>query len=186
MRLTPCPECTTRGFSDRSRRRSRSRAARGGARMRGQAPSNSPLSRLFVTRHTGFCMSHRVRVRGSAPPCAGVAESPSQAASPNQLSPRHGQGKGRWSRASIDPYPSLVFGFGRRVNSAIRERGFRDPHSRNSPPPWSRIAALTRLLSHNRFAAVVATLFMVELCGLLDSVAPPLDEVSDCPRALEV
>lgn len=24
MRLTPCPECTTRGFSDRSRRRSRS------------------------------------------------------------------------------------------------------------------------------------------------------------------
>ena len=29
-----------------------SRTARGGARMRGQAPSNSPLSRLFVTRHT--------------------------------------------------------------------------------------------------------------------------------------
>lgn len=33
-------------------RRHGSRTARGGARMRGQAPSNSPLSRLFVTRHT--------------------------------------------------------------------------------------------------------------------------------------
>ena len=33
-------------------RRHGSRTARGSARMRGQAPSNSPLSRLFVTRHT--------------------------------------------------------------------------------------------------------------------------------------
>lgn len=39
-------------------------AARGGACMEGFHPSKPPL---------------RVRVRGSAPPCEGVAESPSQA-----------------------------------------------------------------------------------------------------------
>ena len=70
----------------------------------------------------------------------------------------------------IDPQSSLVLLLARRVNSAIRERGFRDPHSRNSPPPWSRIATLTRLLSRNRLAAVVATLFTVKIRGLLDTL----------------
>ena len=145
----------------------------GGSRRRsheGASPLKLPQGSWVVGRH---------------PPARGSQKAPRRQ-SPNLPSLRHRQGKGRWSRASIDPCSSLVYPIARRVNSAIRERGFRDPHSRNSPPPWSRIATLTRLLSHNRFAAVVATLFMVELCGLLDGVAPSLDEVSDCPRALEV
>jgi hypothetical protein len=161
LRLTPCPECTTRGFSDRSRRR-----VHGGA---------SPLQTTLEGSGSWF-----------GTPLRGGRRKPLAGASPNLTYLRRRQGKGRWSRVSIDPCSSLVYPIARRVNSAIRERGFRDPHSRNSPPPWSRIATLTRLLSHNRFAAVVATLFMVELCGLLDGVAPSLDEVSDCPRTLEV
>lgn len=40
---------------------------------------------------------------------------------------RRGQGKGRWSRASIDPCSSLVYSIDRRVNSAIGERVGLDP-----------------------------------------------------------
>lgn len=34
------------------------------------------------------------------------------------------------TRYAIDPYPSLVFGFGGRVNSAVRERVGLDPRER--------------------------------------------------------
>lgn len=34
------------------------------------------------------------------------------------------------ARYAIDPYPSLVFGFGGRVNSAVRERVGLDPRER--------------------------------------------------------
>ena len=81
----------------------------GGTRRRvheGASPLKLPQGFGFGVRH---------------PPARGSQKAPRRQ-SPNQPSPRHGQGKGRWSRASIDPYPSLVFGFGRRVNSAIRER----------------------------------------------------------------
>lgn len=86
----------------------------------------------------------------------------------------------------IDPYPSLSFGSTAASIPQSANEDCVDPHSRNSPPPWSRIATLTRLLSRNRLAAVVATLFTVKIRGLLDGVAPPLDEIADCPRALEV
>ena len=105
----------------------------GGSRRRsheGASPLKLPQGSGVVGRH---------------PPARGSQKAPRRQ-SPNLPSLRHRQGKGRWSRASIDPYPSLVYPIARRVNSAIRERGFRDPHSRNSPPPWSRIATLTRLL----------------------------------------
>lgn len=45
------------------------------------------------------------------------------------------QGKGRWSRASIDPCSSLVYSVARRVNSAIRERGLRRSATRNYSAP---------------------------------------------------
>ena len=48
---------------------------------------------------------------------------------------RLGQGKGRWSRASIDPCSSLVYSVARRVNSAIRERGLRRSATRNYSAP---------------------------------------------------
>lgn len=35
-------------------------------------------------------------------------------------------------RYAIDPYPSLVFGFGGRVNSAVRERVGLDPRERGT------------------------------------------------------
>lgn len=105
----------------------------GGSRRRsheGASPLKLPQGSGVVGRH---------------PPARGSQKAPRRQ-SPNLPSLRHRQGKGRWSRASIDPCSSLVYPIARRVNSAIRERGFRDPHSRNSPPPWSRIATLTRLL----------------------------------------
>ena len=84
----------------------------------------------------------RVRVRGS-----GFHGGETQYADPSgRLAPpwfhpeinlprRLGQGKGRWSRASIDPYPSLVLSADRRVNSAIRERGLRRSAARNYSAP---------------------------------------------------
>ena len=77
--------------------------ARGGARMRGQAPSNSPSG------------------RGSwvGTPLRGGRRKPLADASPNLTYLRRRQGKGRWSRASIDPCSSLVYSIDRRVNSAI-------------------------------------------------------------------
>lgn len=82
-------------------------AARGGACTEGFHPSKPPL---------GF------GVRGSDAPCAGVVERPRAKPSPNLPHLRLGQGKGRWSRASIDPCSSLVYSVVRRVNSAIGER----------------------------------------------------------------
>lgn len=82
-------------------------AARGGACTEGFHPSKPPL---------GF------GVRGSDAPCAGVVERPRAKPSPNLPHLRLGQGKGQWSRASIDPCSSLVYSVARRVNSAAGER----------------------------------------------------------------
>ena len=60
-------------------------------------------------------------VVGRHPPARGSQKAPRRQ-SPNLPSLRHRQGKGRWSRASIDPCSSLVYPIDRRVNSAIRER----------------------------------------------------------------
>lgn len=118
----------------RSRRRSRPSGHRRERRTEGLRPSEPPLN-LPAIRHT----AHGT-IRGA------VVVAPLTPFHVCQIHSRLGQGKGRWSKASIDPCSSLVYPIARRVNSAIRERGFRDPHSRNSPPPWSRIATLTRLL----------------------------------------
>lgn len=64
------------------------------------------------------------RVRGSefgTPPARGSQKAPRRQ-SPNLPSLKHRQGKGRWSRASIDPCSSLVYPIARRVNSAAGER----------------------------------------------------------------
>ena len=61
-----------------------------------------------------------------------------------------------------------------------------DPLRGTTPPPWSRIAALTRLPFRRSIALVVAAALTFKLGALLDAVAPTLDEVSDCPRTLEV
>jgi len=127
LRLTPCPECTTRGFSDRSRRRSRSPHATEcgawhGTRRRvheGASPLKLPLGSWVGGRH---------------PPARGSQKAPRRQ-TPNQPSSRLGQGKGRWSRASIDPCSSLVYSIDRRVNSAIRERGLRRSATRNHSAP---------------------------------------------------
>ena len=76
-----------------------------------------------------------VRVRGSAPPCEGGRRKPLAGASPNLTYLRRGQGKGRWSRASIDPCSSLVYSVGRRVNSAAGERVGLDPRKRGTRRP---------------------------------------------------
>lgn len=63
---------------------------------------------------------------------------------------RLGQGKGRWSRASIDPFSSLVC---RPTDASITQsanEGLRDPRPRNPPPPWSPTAPLTRLPSQRQ------------------------------------
>lgn len=85
-------------------------AARGGACMRGQAPQTPP----------------RVRVRGSAPPCAGVAESPAQTIPEStfaQTWARKGSMEGSMEQSVHRPLSQSVFWLDRRVNSAIRERG---------------------------------------------------------------
>lgn len=48
-------------------------------------------------------------------------------------------------RYAIEPYPSLVFGFGGRVNSAVREWVGLDRASAGHTAPWSPNVALARL-----------------------------------------
>ena len=106
----------------RSRRRSRSRTARGGACMRGQAPSNSPLSRLFVTRLTLRIYSVVVDEYIRAPiRWASFAATRAR--------------KGSMAQCVIDPQSSLVLLLARRVNSAAGERGLRRSAMRNYSAP---------------------------------------------------
>mgnify|MGYP007107914041 CR=1 FL=1 len=112
-------QCTTVGSP---RLRVAPRLRLGGSRRR----SHEGASPLKLPQGSG--------VGGRHPPARGSQKAPRRQ-SPNLPSLRHRQGKGRWSRASIDPCSSLVYPIARRVNSAIRERGLRRSAARNYSAP---------------------------------------------------
>ena len=103
----------------RSRRRSRPSGHRRERRPEGFHPSKPPL---------------RVRVRGSAPPCAGVAESPSQTIPESTFAETWAR-KGSMERSVHRPLSQSVFWLDRRVNSAAGERVGLDPRERGTRRP---------------------------------------------------
>lgn len=84
-------------------------------------------------------MTWRVARASASEPCARMPrqskpvsqKDPCAEPSPSHPHLRLGQGKGRWSRASIDPLSGLVLSADRRVNVAIGERGLRRSAARN-------------------------------------------------------
>ena len=135
----------------RSRRRSRPSGHRRKRRTEGLRPSepppkgaNSPLLKPPFCRpsHVTVFLGVVVSLKILTPKNAGFSYS------------RHSQGKGRWSRASIDPYPSLSFGStAASIPQSVNEVSV-DPLRGTTPPPWSRIAPLTRLLFRTRLSHV--------------------------------
>ena len=116
----------------RSRRRSRPSGHRRKRRTEGLRPSepppkgaNSPLLKPPFCRpsHVTVFLGVVVSLKILTPKNAGFSDS------------RHSQGKGRWSRASIDPYPSLVFRAPPLTRSGVPPE---------TPQPYSFAASLMR------------------------------------------
>lgn len=111
------------------------------------SPPAAPL-RVRIRRLIRPCPSRSgFGVRGSDAPCGGVVGRPPAEAIPKPHPLATQTRKGVKSRATLNPSSQSGFPLDRRVNSAAGERGrLRSARARNTPPPWSPPAPLTRLL----------------------------------------